>query len=83
MSNYDKINTLFKFECIVLFKSNTAWKVSVFGVILVRIQSECGKIQTGLTWNIDTFYAEEALVDNRNCVNQYICNEIETGVLSL
>ena len=57
MSNYDKINTLFKFECIVLFKSNTAWKVSVFGVILARIQSECGKIQTRITPNMDTLYA--------------------------
>ena len=34
-----------------------AQKVSVFGVILVRIQSECGKIQTGITPNTDTFHA--------------------------
>ena len=48
----------------------TAWKVSVFGVILVRIfkhsewiprvslriQSECGKIWTRITPNTDTFY---------------------------
>ena len=32
----------------------TAWKVSVFRVILVRIQSESGKIQTRITPNTDT-----------------------------
>ena len=31
-------------------------KVSVFGVILVRIQSECGKIRTRITPNTDTVY---------------------------
>ena len=31
-------------------------KGSVFGVILVRIQSECGKIRTRITPNTDTFY---------------------------
>ena len=52
---------------------NTAEKVSVFGVILIRIsrirteyeeiplslciQSKCGKIQTRITPNTDTFYA--------------------------
>ena len=46
----------------------TAWKMSVFGVFLVRIfphsgwirrftQSECGKIRTRKTPNTDTFYA--------------------------
>ena len=35
----------------------TAWKVSVFGVFLVRIQSECGKIRTRKTPNIYTFFA--------------------------
>ena len=35
----------------------TASKVSVFEVILVRIQSECGKIRTRITPNTDTFYA--------------------------
>ena len=34
----------------------TGGKVSVFGVILVRIQSKCGKIQTGITPNTDTLY---------------------------
>ena len=46
-----------------------AWKVSVFGVILVHIfqhldwmwteciQSECGKMRTRITPNTDTFYA--------------------------
>ena len=35
----------------------TAWKVSLCGVILVHIQSECGKIRTRITQNMDTFYA--------------------------
>ena len=37
----------------------TAWKVSVFGVILAPIfrQSECGKIRTRITPNMDAFYA--------------------------
>ena len=41
----------------------TAYKVSVFGVILVRIfphadriQSECGKMRTKITPNMDTFH---------------------------
>ena len=37
--------------------SITAWKVSAFGVILIRAQSECGKIRTRITPNTDTFYA--------------------------
>ena len=37
--------------------SYTMWKVSVFGVFLVHIQSECGKILTRKTPNTDTFYA--------------------------
>ena len=35
----------------------TAWKMSVFGVILVRIQSECVKIRTRKTPNTVNFYA--------------------------
>ena len=47
---------------------NIAWKVSISGVILVcislhsdwivslRIQSECGKMQTRITPNVDTFH---------------------------
>ena len=31
--------------------------MSVFGVILIRIQSECGKIPTRIAPNTDTFYA--------------------------
>ena len=30
--------------------------MSIFGVILVRIQSECGKIRTRITSNTDTFH---------------------------
>ena len=36
--------------------------MSVFGVILVRIQSEGGKIRTRITTNKDTFHAVFALV---------------------
>ena len=32
-------------------------KISVFGVILIRIQSRYGKIRTRITPNTDTFYA--------------------------
>ena len=35
---------------------STAQKVSVFGVILVRIQSECGKTRTRITPNTDAFH---------------------------
>ena len=35
-----------------------SWKVPVFGVILVRIQYERGKMQTRITLNKDTFYSE-------------------------
>ena len=35
----------------------TTWKVSVFGVFLVRIQSECRKIRTRKTPNMDTLHA--------------------------
>ena len=56
-----------------MISTHTAWKMSVFGVILVRIfqhsdwirrdtvslhiQSECGKIWTRITPNTVTFYA--------------------------
>ena len=33
----------------------TAQKVFAFGVILIRIQSECGEIRTRMTNNMDTF----------------------------
>ena len=35
---------------------NTTRKVSVFGVILVRIQSKCEKMRTRITPNTDTIY---------------------------
>ena len=35
--------------------SNTLREESVFGVILVRIQYECGKIRTKIIVNTDTF----------------------------
>ena len=36
---------------------STKYKISVFGVILVRTQSECGKIWTIITPNTDNFHA--------------------------
>ena len=38
-------------------KNYIAWKVFIFGVILVGIQFECGKTPTRITPNTDTFYA--------------------------
>ena len=55
---------------MILQKPDTAWKSSVFGVILVcifphsdliRIQSECGKMWTRITPNTDSFYAMRLL----------------------
>ena len=40
---------------------NTAFQVSVFGVFLVRIQSDCGKTRTRKTPNKDTFHAVKCL----------------------
>ena len=40
----------------------TAWKVSVFGVIPVRIQFECGKIRTRITPNTGTFSSVIGLI---------------------
>ena len=54
-----KIRAIFSFT----LAPSTAWKVSVFGIILVYIfrhsdrnQSECWKMQTRITLNTDTFY---------------------------
>ena len=44
------------------FLQNTEYKVSVFGVILVGIQSECGKMWTRITPNTDTFQAMESSI---------------------
>ena len=57
----------------IITEGLTAWKVSVFGVILVpifphsdwiwrdTIQSECGKIRNRITLNTETFYAVTSL----------------------
>ena len=61
------VNETLIFEFLILF---TAWKLSVFGVILIgisphsdwirrvslRIQSGCGKMRTRVTPNTDTFW---------------------------
>ena len=47
------LNTPLKF----LIDMYTARKLSVFGVFLVRIQSQCGKIRTRKTPNTDPFHA--------------------------
>ena len=83
--------------CDVFFKwwmyvTITAWKVSVFGVILVRIfphlgliridtlyQSECGKIWTRITPNTNTFYTVYMCVCFREIVetwNNMICEKM-------
>ena len=41
---------------------DNAWKVSICGVILVRIQSECGKIWTRITPNLCTFCAVWSII---------------------
>ena len=57
---------------LVILVLNTAWKVSVFGVILVHVfphvhsirrdtESESGKIRTRKTPNTDTFYIMKRL----------------------
>ena len=67
-----QVEILDKFEDIFVslllnHLSTTAWKVPVFGVILVRIfphldwiqrntRCECGKIRTRIALNTDTFY---------------------------
>ena len=43
--------------CSFLFFFSTAWKVFIFGVFLVRIQSKCGKKETRKIPNMDTFHA--------------------------
>ena len=55
MNNNDNDKNLQK--ALSLIKHLTARKVSAFGVILVRIQSECGKLRTKINPNTDTFYA--------------------------
>ena len=71
VSNFDKFHHLFHFimlDFIMVwptkdftsfhrFRQITAWKVSIFRVVLVRIQSECRKLQTRLILNTNTFYA--------------------------
>ena len=43
----------------------TAWKVSVFLVFLILIQSECGKMRTRKTPNTETFYTVLRLLEGR------------------
>ena len=54
---FNKLQLGFQCSCTI------GWKVSIFGVFLVRIQSECGKIQTRKTPNMDTFHIVKALWD--------------------
>ena len=58
---FSKMSSLFKYLWPLCghqdFKGQQAvWKVSVFGVLLVRIQYECGKVRTRKT-KTDTFHA--------------------------
>ena len=51
----------------ILLETARACKESVFVVILVCIQSECGKIRARITPNADTFYAVSYV-----CLNNYV-----------
>ena len=64
-----KLSSSFLYEQISLtmdaINQSSCEKVSVFGVILVRIQFECGRIQSRITPSSDTFHANVIWNDNR------------------
>ena len=49
--------------------------VSVFGVILVRIQSKCRKTRTRITTNTDSFYAAVLIFKNSKQICNYTKNK--------
>ena len=51
----DNVFTPFSTPWSAIERRTTAEKVPMFGVILVRIHSKCGKIRTRITPNTDTF----------------------------
>ena len=53
---FPNCQSFLRWKCKLFSLLSTAQKVSVFGVFLVRIQPECGKIETRKTPNIDTFH---------------------------
>ena len=55
------LNKTFQYECNQSWK-NIAWKASVFRVFLVRIQSECGKIQTRKNSEYGQFSCRDRIV---------------------
>ena len=59
----------------------TEYKVSVLGVILVRVQSECGKIRTRITPNTDTFYA--VIIEAAKSTFTHFSREFVTSVTVL
>ena len=57
---------------IYVIEDFTAWNVYVFGVLLVRIQSECGKIRTKKTPNTDTFHAVFMINTDRTFLTKFV-----------
>ena len=51
--------------------------MSLFGVVLVRIQSECGKMWTRITPNTDTFHVVIVLFKNNNAYSKLATKTIE------
>ena len=78
----------FPFQYFGLDFPGTSWKVSLFGDILVRIQSECGKMRTRITPTTDTFYAvsvfgyENSFIIQRR-VSAFFCHLIKYAGFSI
>ena len=51
-----------------LLKARLQLQMSQFGVILIRIQSECGRIRTRVASNTDTFYTVLFLILLHQCI---------------
>ena len=59
----------------------TLREMPVFGVFLVRIQSECGKIRTRKTPNTDTFHALLLVnIFSSTSLNQFTTNDPITKI---
>ena len=52
---------IFTFKSYIFDFRSTAWKMFVFGIFLLSIQTECGKMRSRKASNTDTFYAVELL----------------------
>ena len=58
----------YKFNHLNLLRTYTAWKVSVFRVFLLHIQSKCRKRRTKRTPNTDNFHAVLFITKLFTCV---------------